>query len=73
MFCSVFAFAWPVNAVQLAAALDKAKGLVTPSSAFDFAKSVFTSAVQYIGKLKTADFVKAALDDDGDPLGLTKA
>jgi hypothetical protein len=34
MFCSVFAVAWPVNAGQLVAALEKAKGLVTASSAF---------------------------------------
>jgi hypothetical protein len=73
MFCSIFALACPVNAVQLAVVLEKAKGLVTASSAFDFAKSFFTSTVQYIGRLKTADFVKAALDEGGDPLGLTKA
>jgi hypothetical protein len=72
MFCSVFALAWPVHAVQLAAALDKAKGLVTTSSVFDLAKSFFTSVVQDIGKLNTTDFVKRELDD-GDPLGLTKA
>jgi hypothetical protein len=71
MFCSVFALAWPVKAIQLAAVLNKAEGLVTTSLAFDFTKSFFTSAVQYIGKLRTADFVKAALDD-GDPLGPTK-
>jgi hypothetical protein len=73
MFCSVFALALVVNAVQHAAALDKPKGLVTASSAFYFIKSFFMSAVQHIGKLKTADFVKAALGDDGDQLGLTKA
>jgi hypothetical protein len=37
MFCSVFAFVWPVNVIQLAAAFENAKELVTASSAFDFA------------------------------------
>jgi hypothetical protein len=48
------------------------EGKGTRHGVIGFAKSFFTSAVQYIGKLKTVDFVKAALDDDGDPLGLTK-
>jgi hypothetical protein len=54
-FCGMFAAACPLNARAIGDLLSRANGFDV-ASALDFAKLIFTSAVEYVGKLDTAEF-----------------
>jgi hypothetical protein len=70
LFCLIFSLSPPITAVGIASFLTQLGGIAL-SSAFDFAKLFFTSAVQYLLKLNLADLTAGVDDDEDDPLGLS--
>ena len=62
LFCFVFAADPPVNAHDVARLLSSAVGLIT-SSAMEFAKLFFTSAVEYIAHAEDEPFSQSGTDE----------
>lgn len=71
LFCLVFSFNPPINAVPVSEFLAHITGIKFPSP-FDFAKLFLTSAVEYISNVKASEMVghDEGLDAE-DPLGLS--